>query len=277
MGAHNQNFLQSKADQTVRISKSVFVSNFPEGCTAKDLWKVCNDYGTVVDVFIQTKKSKVGKRFAFVRFIKVCFSKLVSYVNVVNGSSHAAMNGVWNTPVSASPAMVLDDSCVVSRDIGNYVMGEVKQFSSINTLHVILSNDGFPNTKVVYLGGLWVMIELTSSKSKAKFLKHVGVASWFNCLSNAQSDFMSRDRIVWVDIEGVPMHVWSSTTFHKIGSKWGEVLDLEEFLVRSSLRNCFTCSNCTDVSEMAYCSDDDSDKEVGVKQSEFCNSGELGG
>ncbi|GJZ78736.1 RNA-directed DNA polymerase, eukaryota [Tanacetum coccineum] len=356
MGAHNQNSLQSKADQTVRISKSVFVSNFPEGCTAKDLWKVCNDYGTVVDVFIPTKKSKVGKRFAFVRFIKVInLDRLIenlntiwigrfhlfanparferpkkpnlsshnnvaaapsyprgvdqakgqfqtgSYVNVVNGSSPAAVNGVWNTPVSASPAMVLDDSCVVSRDLGNYVMGEVKQFSSINTLHVILSNEGFPNAKVVYLGGLWVMIELTSSKSKAKFLKHVGVASWFNCLSNAQSDFVSRDRIVWVDIEGVPMHVWSSTTFHKIGSKWGEVLDLEEckddffarkriciktnqednilekfkiivkgkiFVVRA--KELFTWSpTFTDVSETAYCSDDDSDKEVGVKQSEF--------
>nr|GEW68116.1 RNA-directed DNA polymerase, eukaryota [Tanacetum cinerariifolium] len=70
MGAHNKNSLQSKADQTVRIFTSVFVSNFPDGCTAKDLWKVCNDYGTVVDVFIPNKKSKVGKRFAFVRFIK---------------------------------------------------------------------------------------------------------------------------------------------------------------------------------------------------------------
>nr|GEU56694.1 RNA-directed DNA polymerase, eukaryota [Tanacetum cinerariifolium] len=31
---------------------------------------MCNDYGTVVDVFIPNKKSKTGKRFAFVRFIK---------------------------------------------------------------------------------------------------------------------------------------------------------------------------------------------------------------
>nr|GFA70469.1 hypothetical protein [Tanacetum cinerariifolium] len=71
MGAHNKNYLQSKVDQTVRISKSIFVSNFSDGCTAKDLWKVCNDYDTVVDVFIPNKKSKVGKRFAFVIFIKV--------------------------------------------------------------------------------------------------------------------------------------------------------------------------------------------------------------
>nr|GEU71835.1 RNA-directed DNA polymerase, eukaryota, nucleotide-binding alpha-beta plait domain protein [Tanacetum cinerariifolium] len=37
----------------------------------RDLWKVCNDYGTVVDVFIPNKKSKTGKHFAFVRFIKL--------------------------------------------------------------------------------------------------------------------------------------------------------------------------------------------------------------
>ncbi|GKD09980.1 RNA-directed DNA polymerase, eukaryota, nucleotide-binding alpha-beta plait domain protein, partial [Tanacetum coccineum] len=70
MGSHKQNSLQSKIDQASRISKSVFVSNFPDGCTAKDLWRVCNDYGTVVDVFIPIKKSKAEKRFAFVRFIK---------------------------------------------------------------------------------------------------------------------------------------------------------------------------------------------------------------
>nr|GEY11655.1 RNA-directed DNA polymerase, eukaryota [Tanacetum cinerariifolium] len=62
--------LQSKFDQTSKISKSVFISIFPDDCTSRDLWKVCKDYGTVVDVFIPNKKSKAGKRFAFVRFIK---------------------------------------------------------------------------------------------------------------------------------------------------------------------------------------------------------------
>ncbi|GKF82502.1 RNA-directed DNA polymerase, eukaryota, partial [Tanacetum coccineum] len=31
----------------------------------------CNEYGTMVDVYIPYKKSKAGKHFAFVRFIKV--------------------------------------------------------------------------------------------------------------------------------------------------------------------------------------------------------------
>ncbi|GJV22075.1 RNA-directed DNA polymerase, eukaryota, nucleotide-binding alpha-beta plait domain protein [Tanacetum coccineum] len=85
MGFHHQNSLQSKLDQTAKISKSVFITNFSEECTSKDLWKVCNDYGTVIDVFIPNKRSKSGKRFAFVRFIKVSnLDRLVENLNTIS-------------------------------------------------------------------------------------------------------------------------------------------------------------------------------------------------
>nr|GEU65074.1 RNA-directed DNA polymerase, eukaryota [Tanacetum cinerariifolium] len=246
MGFRHLNSLQSKDDLTARISKSVFVSNFPEGCTFKDLWKVCNDYGTVVDVFIPTKNSKAGKRFAFVRFIKVsnldrlienlntiwigCFHLFANpvhferpskpslskhnYASVFEGQPHpghnvkvgigsspAAEKGAWNSPVFSSPALVLDDSCVVQRNFKNYAMGEVKEFSSIGNLRVLLAEEGFMNVKNLLFGSR---------------------------LCDAQPDFVSRDRLVWVDIEGVPLHAWSRVTFEKICSKWGELVNLEE-------------------------------------------------
>nr|GEX10294.1 hypothetical protein [Tanacetum cinerariifolium] len=71
------------------------------------------------------------------------------------------------------------------------------------------------------------MMELSSLISKEKFLQHVGVASWFNSLSNVQPDFVSKERILWVDIEGVPLHLWSHPTFTKIGSRWGEDSDVD--------------------------------------------------
>ncbi|GJR36512.1 RNA-directed DNA polymerase, eukaryota [Tanacetum coccineum] len=213
-------------------------------------------------MYIPNRRSKAGKRFAFVRFIKVdnvdrlvgnlCtlwIGRMYLQANVVRferspiqssrlsppnrppktaPSYASAAKGILTPPLSAPPAMVLDDSCSVYHDLENYVIGEIKQFASINNLRVLLANEGFSNMRIVYLGGLWVMIELPSAKSKSKLMKHVGVASWFKSLSNAQSDFLPRDRIVWVDVEGVPMHAWSRNTFHKIGSKWGEVLDLEE-------------------------------------------------
>nr|GEY07912.1 hypothetical protein [Tanacetum cinerariifolium] len=246
MGAHNKNSFQSKADQTARISKSVFVSNFPDGCTAKDLWKVCNDYGTVVDVFIPNKKSK---RFAFVRFIKrpkkpnlsphnnaaaaSSYPRGVdqakgqfqhgSYVNVVNGSIPV---GVHGPSISSASVLVLDDSCVAER------------FFVVN---------------LVYLGGLWVMIECDNVKTKANMLQHTGVKSWFHVLQNDVHNF-------------------------------GEALDIEDnvdssvgrkvYMVRA--KELFTWNPIfLGQKEMEYTSDEDSD--VGPQKvpdrSQFCKEG----
>ncbi|GJR10948.1 RNA-directed DNA polymerase, eukaryota [Tanacetum coccineum] len=86
----------------------------------------------------------------------------------------------------------------------------------------------FPKVKLSYLGGLWVMIELENEASKRSLLDHVGVKSWFHIMQEATQDFVSEERVVWVDIEGVPLNMWSRETFLKIGSKWGSALDIED-------------------------------------------------
>nr|GEW00424.1 nucleotide-binding alpha-beta plait domain-containing protein [Tanacetum cinerariifolium] len=62
---------KSKEDEVQPISTSVFVTNFPDMFGAKDLWNSCKSYGHVADAYIPDRRSKVGKRFGFVRFIKV--------------------------------------------------------------------------------------------------------------------------------------------------------------------------------------------------------------
>nr|GFB65776.1 hypothetical protein [Tanacetum cinerariifolium] len=126
------------------------------GCTVKDLWKVCNDYGTVVDVFIPNKKSKVGKRFAFVRFIKAKGEfQTGSYVNVVNGSFPVGVHGPF---ISSESVLVLDDSCVAERGLSNHVMGKVKDVSSISNLRTFIVEEGFSVLNLVYLGGKVYMV-----------------------------------------------------------------------------------------------------------------------
>ncbi|GJT64973.1 ALP1-like protein [Tanacetum coccineum] len=45
-------------DEVKKISTLIFVTNFPDQFYAKDLWKVCNQYGNVVDAFIPNRRSK---------------------------------------------------------------------------------------------------------------------------------------------------------------------------------------------------------------------------
>ncbi|GJY30081.1 RNA-directed DNA polymerase, eukaryota, reverse transcriptase zinc-binding domain protein [Tanacetum coccineum] len=60
----------SKEDEIQKISTFVFITNFPNQFTAKDLWNTCKQYGQIVDAYIPNRRSKAGKRFGFLRFIK---------------------------------------------------------------------------------------------------------------------------------------------------------------------------------------------------------------
>nr|GEU52874.1 RNA-directed DNA polymerase, eukaryota [Tanacetum cinerariifolium] len=218
---------RSKEDHVFRLSKSIYVINFPENVGSSDLWKVCEGYGKVVDVYIPNRKSKARKRFAFVGFIRVDdIDRLVGnlctiwirfhlYANVVryervskpvkpsgfthtsaqdnSGSYATTVRGnvplnIPRTPNSVS-ALVLDDSCAAERDLSRHVMGRVKDLNSISNLRILLTKEGSLKVKLSYLGGLWVMIEVDKVATKQNLLKHIGVNSWFHSLQDAFHDF----------------------------------------------------------------------------------------
>lgn len=41
--------------------------DFHDSILLRDLWRVCNHLGKVVDVFISNKRSRMGKQFGFIR------------------------------------------------------------------------------------------------------------------------------------------------------------------------------------------------------------------
>nr|GEZ87602.1 nucleotide-binding alpha-beta plait domain-containing protein [Tanacetum cinerariifolium]GFA09575.1 nucleotide-binding alpha-beta plait domain-containing protein [Tanacetum cinerariifolium] len=188
---------KSKEDDVSKISTSIFITNFSDSFSAKELFNSCKQYGYVVDVFIPTKRSKVGKRFGFVRFTNVLNEERLvnnlcttwvgrfklhanivrhgvkwsgySYVHVVKGKTPFV-----NTKSDPTPALVLDDECLNSTDLYN---------------------------SLLYMGKLWVLLEFALEDSKKLFHANVGVGSWFSQLIQASMDFIIEGRIVWVEIE----------------------------------------------------------------------------
>ncbi|GKC52982.1 hypothetical protein Tco_1075727 [Tanacetum coccineum] len=117
------------------------------------------------------------------------------------------------------PAMVLDYSCIMNHDFSLPLRGKVKDINVLQNLYTTLEEEGFPNVKLYYLGGLWVLIDLVSSVSKEKFGNHVGVRSWFDVLKPACNTFVCDERFVRVSVEGLPLKTWNQNTFVKIASK----------------------------------------------------------
>nr|GEZ02219.1 RNA-directed DNA polymerase, eukaryota [Tanacetum cinerariifolium] len=92
-----------------------------------------------------------------------------SYVNTVNGIPPSVQPG---SLISSSPTMVLDDSYIIERDFSKQVMGRVKDFNSIPNLPTILSDKGYADVKLLYLGGFWVMLEFDMVETKSKLMQH---------------------------------------------------------------------------------------------------------
>nr|GEW41248.1 RNA-directed DNA polymerase, eukaryota [Tanacetum cinerariifolium] len=270
---------RSKEDDIARISISIFVTNFPETFSAKDLFHICKQYGHVVDSFIPTKRSKAGKRFGFVRFINVfnnerlvnnlCMiwnNRLKLHANIArfqrnngnvknpaltNGSEGKNVNTHGQVKVNMSkepcnsyvealkgqsqsyskatelsPLLVLDDECLASKDLTKGLFGRVKVFSSLANLKMALSNEGFADIKVQYLGELWVLMKFASLDSIKLFHDNVSVGSWFSQIKQASMEFMTEGRITCVEVEGILFKPWSGNTFKRFASKWGQLLDI---------------------------------------------------
>nr|GEX03504.1 nucleotide-binding alpha-beta plait domain-containing protein [Tanacetum cinerariifolium] len=122
-----------------------------------------------------------------------------SYINVLKSS-----NGVGRLE-SHSPYIVLDDECVISKELSYSLMGRVKEFALLTNLKTTLLNEGFADLSVRYLGELWVLLEFSSSKTKEPFRVNVGASSWFSEIRQASLDIIPDGHIVfWIRAKEVP-------------------------------------------------------------------------
>ncbi|GKD24028.1 RNA-directed DNA polymerase, eukaryota, partial [Tanacetum coccineum] len=48
------------------VTSTIYITNFPPSIESKDLWNHYSKHGTIVDVYIARKLSKVGRKLAFV-------------------------------------------------------------------------------------------------------------------------------------------------------------------------------------------------------------------
>nr|GFB25271.1 hypothetical protein [Tanacetum cinerariifolium] len=194
---------RSKEDDVQKISTYVFVTNFPDGYGAKDLRYTCKLYGHAVDVFIPDRKTKADKRFGFVRFIKVLdIDRLINNLctgtnnvnhgakGMTNSYAHVAKgNQVQNVGMEECPNMVLDETCLNHEDFSLCLLEKVKEFASLTNLKVVLGKEGYANIELKYMGD---------------------------------------EKVIWVEVEGVPCKWWSRNTFSRIASRWGTLLNGEE-------------------------------------------------
>ncbi|PWA86509.1 RNA-directed DNA polymerase, eukaryota [Artemisia annua] len=154
----------------------------------------------------------------------------VTYANVIQGQHK----------MNSEPVVVLDEGCLKDLDASLTVFACVKEFRSLTNMRSICKNEGFHNVKLKYLGGFWISVEFQAIETCMKFQKHAGVQSWFSSIVKPTKEFHIRERVAWIDVEGIPVQAWTHQTFKKIASKWGELI----YTVDSTGTNMYSARLC---------------------------------
>ncbi|GJY05408.1 hypothetical protein Tco_0371348 [Tanacetum coccineum] len=115
-------------------------------------------------------------------------------------------------------------------DTNHSIIAELNSFDCASNTHNIISDEGFRDFSMKYLGGLHILIQLPDSVSVQNALTNTTFKTYFKSLIawNDGPLLNISNRITWLSISGLPPGMWLQEPFTTIAELWGQVLMPEE-------------------------------------------------
>ncbi|KAL4563118.1 hypothetical protein LXL04_027151 [Taraxacum kok-saghyz] len=157
-----------------------------------------------------------------------------SYASVVSGNLKP-----HSQPKEKVEEVVLElmsgDFVVTNRLTACY--GKARDFPTLPNLKLLCMDEGFDEVELRYVGGLWVLFEFQSEEMCRNFMMNEAMDHWLSEKKTWDRNFVPTYRIVWLEIEGLPIRAWSKSAFRQIVAKWGVVLHLDDDLGEDVYKN----------------------------------------
>ncbi|GKA23566.1 RNA-directed DNA polymerase, eukaryota [Tanacetum coccineum] len=182
LGREQGKHKESRFEELCNVSVTVYVSNFLVTVGSRDLWQLCDRHGSVADVYIAWKLSKSGHRFTFVRFVKIPDS------NMPQDTQSRILTKV-------AYGMKHTEHANGNQSYATAVKG--------NSDNLKAQSDKVLLKKIVLNQSNLLVIPDTSCVVLAK-IQHV------------LKTFKMDERIVWVELDGLPLSAWTSNAFKKV-------------------------------------------------------------
>ncbi|KAM0046305.1 putative RNA recognition motif domain, nucleotide-binding alpha-beta plait domain superfamily [Helianthus debilis subsp. tardiflorus] len=92
-------------------------------------------------------------------------------------------------------------------------------------LDKLLATSGGPKGELKYVGGLFMLIVFEDGEDMLAFKDHCpGAKEWFSRLEVWNGQALPFERIAWLKISGVPLHLLSNEVFDSVGRMFGKVV-----------------------------------------------------
>nr|GEW06599.1 RNA-directed DNA polymerase, eukaryota, reverse transcriptase zinc-binding domain protein [Tanacetum cinerariifolium] len=149
-----------------------------------------------------------------------------SYANALNGnnsSSPATQTKTILKSISLNESDLIDTS-----DMKNAILAKVRDVNLILNIKNVLDKEGFCNFQCKYIRGLWLWIEFDSPEACTKLQTNKKMSWYFTSLKQINKSFVADERVIWIEIRGLPLNAWTTKSFKKIALSWGEPLFVDE-------------------------------------------------
>ncbi|KAJ0482641.1 putative RNA recognition motif domain, nucleotide-binding alpha-beta plait domain superfamily [Helianthus annuus] len=143
-------------------------------------------------------------------------SNTKSYAGVVSGNHHVNIKKMEVVVSEYAKAFV--------EFHGSAIIGKTKDLWTLRKLNILLKEANFGDSTIKYLGGLSVLIVFKSSFEADSFRSNAPGFGWFDYVEIWRGQTVAFERLAWLNIHGVPLHLAGNETFDSIGRCFGKVV-----------------------------------------------------
>ncbi|KAI3677284.1 hypothetical protein L1987_86907 [Smallanthus sonchifolius] len=198
-----------KQGNQVGKETTLFISNLPDGYSSSKLWMSFLHLTNMVDAYVPSKRDRRGSLFGFLRFNMVeDANELVQKVKRIRiGGAKIEANiskiarGKWN-PSPPQPPKQQGGTQVHTSEPKTLQQPPQVRFGSNSFKDVVMVNASGCNDRL--------SINLNSKNVQGVEFR--------------DGQTIGYDRVAWITIRGVPLHLWNSKTFDHIGDNLGTVI-----------------------------------------------------
>ncbi|XP_022003420.1 uncharacterized protein LOC110900868 [Helianthus annuus] len=148
-----------------------------------------------------------------------------SYSEVVKGNE-VTKKGEVKTVIAEERIAIYPDHCMMRA-----VIIELKNVLALKEIRRMLDDGGYSMYPVSYLGGLKCMVVFKTKREAVEFLDNSGYGrdQLVESASLWTGQDMQYDRLIWLRITGIPIHLRDSKLYDMVGGCFGRVVGESDF------------------------------------------------
>ncbi|KAK9065015.1 hypothetical protein SSX86_016398 [Deinandra increscens subsp. villosa] len=104
------------------------------------------------------------------------------------------------------------------------LMGKVVDPLCIPNIPSFFVKEGFMDVRFRYIGGRWIGISFPNATSALKFEGCLELKKYFSSIQPLDNSFIPDERVVWIDLRGLPVVASTPIVIKKLGELWGEFM-----------------------------------------------------